>query len=91
MVLPFIMTIAAAQNGGAHHGHAAHLSNAASDPATGLIVMVMHGAAYLLITALAAWLVFAKFGLALLRTAWVNLDLVWAAALIITGALTVAL
>ena len=35
-----------------------------------------------------AWLVYWKFGLALLRTAWFNLDVVWAAALLITGLVT---
>jgi hypothetical protein len=35
---------------------------------------------------LAAWLVYCKFGLAFLRTAWFNLDWVWAGALVVTGA-----
>ncbi|HXG32888.1 MAG TPA: hypothetical protein VNJ11_05955 [Bryobacteraceae bacterium] len=35
-----------------------------------------------------AWLVFAKLGVGLLRKAWINLDRIWAAALIVTGAAT---
>src|SRR5436309_1259866 len=47
-----------------------------------------HGAGYLLVTAATAWLVFEKVGVGILRKAWFNLDLVWAAALIATGVLT---
>jgi hypothetical protein len=35
-----------------------------------------------------AWVVYRKFGLALLRKAWVNFELVWAAALVATGLAT---
>jgi hypothetical protein len=41
------------------------------------------------VTALIAVVVFEKFGLTLLRRMWVNLDLVWAVALIGTAAVTV--
>ena len=43
---------------------------------------------YLAVTALAAWIVVDRFGLGLLRKAWINLDVIWAAALILTGCLT---
>jgi hypothetical protein len=39
------------------------------------------------VTAVMALVVYEKLGLALLRKAWINLDLVWAAALIVTGCL----
>jgi hypothetical protein len=48
-------------------------------------------AGYLAVTALTAWRVFAKLGAGLLRKAWVNLDRIWAAALITTGAVTFVL
>ena len=38
-----------------------------------------------------AWVVYRKFGLALLRTAWFNLDVVWAAALVVTGLVTLVM
>jgi len=44
-----------------------------------------HTAGYLVVTAAVALLVFEKLGLALLRSAWFNLDFVWAVALIVTG------
>jgi hypothetical protein len=49
---------------------------------------LVHGAGYLIVTAAAAWVVFARLGVGLLRRAWFNLDLIWAVALIATGALT---
>jgi hypothetical protein len=50
-----------------------------------------HGTGYLIVTAAAAWVVFTKLGVGMLRRAWVNLDLIWAVALITTGLLTLAL
>jgi hypothetical protein len=41
--------------------------------------------------AAAAWLVFEKVGVGLLRKAWFNLDVIWACALIATGVLTFTL
>jgi hypothetical protein len=41
-----------------------------------------------LVTAVLAVLVFEKFGVGILRTAWLNLDFVWALALVGTGLLT---
>ena len=51
---------------------------------------LVHGAGYLIVSAAAAWLVFTRLGIGILRTAWFNLDLLWGVALMITGVLTVA-
>jgi hypothetical protein len=51
----------------------------------GLEATLVHTAGYLIVTATVALVVYQKLGLALLRTAWLNLDLVWAVALIATG------
>ena len=48
----------------------------------------VHTLAYLAVTALIAWVVYRKLGLALLRKAWLNFDLVWAVALVATGIVT---
>lgn len=63
----------------------------ASPPAAAIFATLLHALGYLLVTASVALLVFEKLGLALLRKAWLNLDIVWAAALIATGVLTVML
>ena len=86
MVLPAFLGMAAPAHGASCHGAAAASANAAA-AATATLV---HGAGYLLVTAFLAWLVFEKVGVGILRKAWFNLDFIWAAALIATGVLTVA-
>jgi hypothetical protein len=81
MVVPVFLGIAASTD------HAAH-GMVAPSPATALLATLLHAAGYLLVTAAVAALVFEKLGLSLLRTAWFNLDLVWAATLILTGVIT---
>ena len=45
----------------------------------------VHTLGYLLTTTAVALLVYVKVGVRFLRTGWVNLDVVWAGALILTG------
>jgi hypothetical protein len=71
MVLPIVMPM--------EHEHM-HM-----DGGTGIAATLVHTLGYITVTAVVALLVYRKFGLALLRKAWFNLDLVWAAALIVTG------
>jgi len=86
MVLPVFLGMAAPGQGATCHNAGAASMNAA----TAAIATVVHGAGYLVVTAVLAWAVFAKFGLGMLRRTWFNLDLIWAIALIVTGVLTVA-
>jgi hypothetical protein len=62
----------------AHHQMAAAASG-------GVWATLIHTLGYFAVTALAALLVYQKFGLAMLRRSWFNLDLIWAIALVITG------
>ncbi|HXH65899.1 MAG TPA: hypothetical protein VNI81_01780 [Candidatus Limnocylindrales bacterium] len=62
-----------------------------ASPAVALLATGLHAAGYLIVTALIALLVYEKLGLAILRKAWLNLDLLWAAALIATGLISVFL
>ncbi len=101
MVLPVVMGIpgtpvevsaaTAAPVGGEHaahnQGHFLALGGHEALP-MGLSATLIHTLGYLLVTALAAVLVYEKLGVAILRKAWVNLDLIWAGALIITGVIT---
>ncbi len=59
-----------------------------TSPVAALLATVVHTVAYLAVTGLVAWVVYRKLGLALLRKAWLNFDLVWAAALVATGLVT---
>jgi hypothetical protein len=84
MVLPFVLGLEFSMHGGGHAGHLSMIG----DPAVGLAATLVHSAAYLLVTTLLAWVVYAWLGVRLLRQAWFNLDVVWAVALATTGALT---
>jgi hypothetical protein len=64
-----------------------HISQTVT-PLAGMLATGVHTLAYLAVTGLLAWVVYRKLGLALLRKAWLNFDLVWAAALLATGLVT---
>ncbi len=53
--------------------------------AAGAMAVAVHTLAYLVAMTLAAWVVYRKLGLSLLRKAWLNVDWVWAGALVLTG------
>ena len=85
MVLPFVMQPPAPLSA-ASHEHAHHIASAgASIAAADAMAVAIHTTAYFIVMALAAWVVYRKLGLSLLRTAWFNLDWAWAAALVATG------
>jgi hypothetical protein len=71
--------------------HATHLAQAdptfASSPdlLVGLVALIVHTAAMLVVMAAIAIIVYEKVGIAILRKAWLNLDRIWAGALIIAG------
>jgi hypothetical protein len=86
MLLPVLLgsgTVEAANRMATHH-HAAPVN----DPLTALLATAVHTTAYLAITGLLAWVVYRKFGLSLLRTSWINFDLVWGGALVAAGLFT---
>jgi hypothetical protein len=86
MLLPVLLgsrTVEAADHM-ARHQH----SSAAARPLAALLATAVHTTAYLAVTGLIAWAVYTKFGLAILRKAWINLDVLWAAALVITSVAT---
>ena len=89
MVVPVLLGSSTVEAHGQMTGHN-HLSSAAS-PLTAMLATGVHTFAYLAVTGLLAWVVYRKLGLALLRKAWFNFDLVWAAALVATGILTLVI
>ena len=68
--------------------HAAHqaMMGAGLNPEVALGIL-LHTLAMLVVMALVAWVVYKKFGLRILRSHWINFDLIWAGALIIVGAI----
>src|SRR6202162_1449682 len=55
---------------------------------TGAIVTMVHTSAMLVVMGSIAIVVYEKVGLAILRSAWINLDAIWAGALIAAGLLS---
>ena len=88
MVLPLVMgTSADLHAATAGHAHAA--TGAAGWPLS--IALGVHTLTYLAVTALIAWIVYSRVGLAILRTAWFNLDWLWACVLVVTGAIVLVM
>ena len=105
MALPLALAVRGSRTAGGAVGHHSHGAAAAGSHAhgdfltaglpapelSGLLATLVHTVGYLAVTGLVAVLVYEKLGLRLLRTAWINLDLIWAVALVITGVLTATL
>lgn len=89
MVLPIVMQLPA--SAGMQLGHRHMNMSAAQTPLVGILATLVHTAGYLVATGALAVVVYEKAGLGLLRRAWFNLDLIWALALIATGAFALAM
>src|SRR6476469_4381529 len=73
MLLPVLLgssTVEASDQMAGHH----HV--VAASPLAALLATGVHTTAYFAVTGLVAWLVYSKFGLAILRKSWLNLNLV---------------
>ncbi len=97
MAVPFVLGAAGTPGGGGAHAahggtgvpgaargvHALHASLGGDQLA--LLATLVHTASYLLVTGIVALVVYRRLGLRVLRRGWVNLDVIWAGALIVTG------
>jgi hypothetical protein len=103
MLLPILLKMSALQAAdvghSAHHLHALGFAGPSNlgpstlgawtlGPWTASIALLVHTLGYLLVTGLIAFVVYEKLGLEVLRKSWVNLDLIWAVALIATAGFT---
>jgi hypothetical protein len=93
MVLPFVLGTAASRPTAAlHHHHAMSLGGEHASPVLaagitalhpiGVTAPLIHTLGYLAVTGALAVVVYEKVGLRILRRAWINLNVLWAAALI---------
>jgi hypothetical protein len=87
MVLPFVLKEPPAS--AAHSAHMIH-AGATLPELSALSSTLIHTGSYLFVTGAIALLVYRKLGLRFLRNAWINLDVIWALALIGTAVLTIA-
>jgi hypothetical protein len=82
MLLPVLLGMSAL--GASHEAHIAAFPSVKMQ----LFAVAIHTCGYLLLTGTIAWIVFSRLGVSVLRKAWLNLDFVWALALIATAGLT---
>jgi hypothetical protein len=85
MVVPVFLGMAAQAEASCHAA-----GSVPNTPAVALTATAVHAIGYLIVTAAVAFVVYERFGIGLLRRAWINLDLLWAFALVATGLLTVS-
>src|SRR5688572_20722746 len=100
MVLPFVLGAAASGSAvTSHHHHAMGLVGGQTrslvaagigvvDP-IGVTAPLIHTLGYLAVTAALAVVVYEKVGLRILRRAWINLNVLWAAALIAAAVMSI--
>jgi len=96
MVLPIVLGAApgagASTGPGTHSSHGTSFAGLLSDgQLAGVMATLVHSGAYLFVCGLIAVIVYEKLGLRLLRSAWVNLDSIWAITLMATGIATLLL
>jgi hypothetical protein len=85
MLAPLLLRMPVA----AHSGHMHHAPVSMTDSATMLLSAVgVHTLSFFVVTGIVAIIVYEVIGLALLRKAWFNLDLLWSIALMIAGIVT---
>ena len=87
MLVPFFLPSAAGEESHHHEAHQMHAWAFANFSAPSLLIaaVVIHTLGYLAITALVAIVVYENLGVAILRHAWFNIDLLWMLALMIAG------
>lgn len=93
MVLPFVLGARPTSSAMMHHHHGAPvvIASAVSLDPLGITAPLMHTLGYLVVTAAIAVVVYEKVGLRILRRAWINVHVLWAASLIGAGVLTALL
>ena len=91
MVLPFMLGGPVLRPSAAlHHAHATRLAAGSGivDP-TGVTAALIHTLGYLAVTAALAVVVYEKVGLGILRRAWINVNALWAVALIVAAVMSI--
>ncbi len=88
MLVPIYLGLCGEADLDAHHAAATTLINASL--AMALAVSVVHAIAMMAAGGTLAWLVYRYLGLKFLSRSWFNLDVVWAASLIVVGVIALA-
>jgi hypothetical protein len=93
MLFPIVMDMPGGATASGHqgmHGHLMHsaLGAGSLSVAQGVAVVAVHVGVMVLVMGTIAVVVYDRIGLAFLRSAWINLDTIWAGALVAAGLLS---
>ncbi|HZI29961.1 MAG TPA: hypothetical protein VFD64_17450 [Gemmatimonadaceae bacterium] len=95
MVLPFLLPDVSGATSDAHThltagSHGAHLAGVvmSTSQTTALVATLLHTLSYIVVSGAIAYCVYQRLGLRFLRRAWINMNVIWAVALIITAVAT---
>ena len=89
MVAPVLLGAGAAQEAGARQEHSlAAVQEHGLSFAGSALALILHVGAMLVVMAVIAVLVYDRWGVAILRRSWLNLEGVWAAAFVVAGVVT---
>jgi hypothetical protein len=94
MLMPILLELSPAASASSHAAHAGHdlvMDTAAAAPYAEAGAVVLHTSSMFVAMAVIAVIVYEKLGTSILRRAWLNLDRLWAFALVGVGLLTLAL
>jgi hypothetical protein len=86
MLVPILLRLSTSGGGNADMSLIAYTT--AFSPWQGIAAATVHTAALLLVMGLVAIVVYERFGVAFLRKAWLNVDLLWTVTLLIAGVIT---
>ena len=89
MLVPVLLKLSPAEPMQGMHDHAGHADTASSTTAlTDLTAVGLHTLAMFVVMGLVAVVVYEKFDVMILKSAWFNVDLLWAGALVAVGVVT---
>ena len=96
MVLPFVLPGVTETVSAGAHAHSAGASHAAhgagiaisAGQTTALLATLVHTLSYIAVSGAIAYLVYQHLGLRFLRTTWINMNVIWAVALMVTAVAT---
>ncbi|HET6548862.1 MAG TPA: hypothetical protein VFG79_10415 [Solirubrobacter sp.] len=88
MVAPVLIGAGATTASAATDHDVAHVQAAVISPLGGGLALLLHVASMMAVMAVVAVVVYEKLGVAILRSAWVNTEWLWAAAFVLAGVVT---
>ena len=92
MLIPVLLSLSPTEQAGAVHDHSGHANHAtmvdASTVLSDLAVVGLHTLAMFAVMGVIAMVVYERLGVTILKRTWLNVDLLWAGALIGAGIIT---